>query len=731
MQVFNDWRDEVEPIKRRCGFLFELHDRGIKLSEDRIALLHRYRYLQRDKSYVKKKGHDPNVFSAYSANTAVAAIAAIRKIEKPVQTEDWMPSADELNNYTPEFVAWIDSINAGFNTRKSYHRFDLYCRQAEQWTAKGEHFTDFDDAEAQFQWAVAEKTRCQENSLYFLNKYLQFKVGASIKQYTAHQAQKIVAFLIDSGFCLMIGKGRQIWFSTTVGGIAIKRINFNKTYFVKFIAENLVKSLEIFEDKIKYPFYHLPDWMKSSVQSDQERQLKLLFKGSGAGKGSVSGADSKLFCEAPYITAINGGSPDLVLIDEIGQVPLLGDIIDEGRPTLYSFDTATSKLVRTRQLCAWGTGGNVDRGGAEFEQEFLGCLDRWEKRDFSYGIIPIFFDWWARPGITQEHYDQQKEIAYASGKEEKKVRFHQHYPTNIQDMFLSSAETVIPISHINSAINRINNREKKNISGHFEPIYDTARKMPENFFVPYAVTGARFVPSTIDDEAPITIYKYPEEGWVNRYHQGTDPIASQSGYSYLSSAIWDSLEKTVPAVLNARSRDYRTEYLQSHLMNLFYGRPPHLVEINVGRELVNFIELLGGYKDLVPQSMLPQSLHVNSTEVIGIKKVAANTPFIHNRLIEMLEAYKDNINIKEFFIQLKTFVKKETAKGGTTNFDVTDYRYHRNDIIYGVLYAYISAECYSHREPRNISQTQKKREVTRLVCNKSTGWTNQLQKVWV
>jgi hypothetical protein len=97
--------------------------------------------------------------------------------------------------------------------------------------------------------------------------------------------------------------------------------------------------------------------MKSTVNNDQKGIFRLLFKPTGKDKGMVQGVNSKLMVEAPYETAINGGSPDFVLLDEIGQMGILGGILRQGRPTLFGIDPITKKYRRLRQIILWGTGG--------------------------------------------------------------------------------------------------------------------------------------------------------------------------------------------------------------------------------------------------------------------------------------------------------------------------------------------------------------------------------------
>ena len=120
-----------------------------------------------------------------------------------------------------------------------------------------------------------------------------------------------------------------------------------------------------------------------------------------------------------------------------------------------------------RQLMCWGTGGEMDKGGAVFESEFKAALEAWRQRNFKYGIIPLFFDAYARQGMNEEIYANEKKFYYSKSgveAEKSKVQFHQHYPITLDDMFLRTAKTILPIAECNNYLNNIYNLSLIHIS---------------------------------------------------------------------------------------------------------------------------------------------------------------------------------------------------------------------------------------------------------------------------
>ena len=723
--------------EQRLGFLFDLYNKGVALDPTRYQFLVDHKYIEPDAGtydFDRSRPHTLNQkliknyevkteaeFAAdehtdivsIDENLSVSKVKVVEQEEyeshdnfeyrgkREIETHEWKPDPDHILNYTKSFVKWIDSINSSFLNKIPYDKFRIYKQQATLWLAQNESFADYNTREDQYNFAFKEKQRCTDNSLYFLNKYLFLKEGNSNEggqKYKAWECQAVVCFLFDCGYNIMIGKPRQIGFSSTIGGLCTKRLIFHKSYFVKFITESLLKGQEIFEDKVKFPFYHMPEWIKPTVNNDRDDLLALFYKPV---KGDIAGVESKMQVVAPTVTAINGGSPNLVAIDEIGLIGILGKMMNEGRPALFMV-TDKGEMKMRRQLFCWGTGGNMKGAGKEFETEFKAAMEAWKERNFHYGIIPIFFDCFAKPGVTEEFYDQEKKFYYARGPASA-IQFHQHYPTSIDDMFLVSSETIWPMESINKQIKVIKNLPalEKPKYGHFIPLYDYGNKKDERSDVPYEISGAEFIPVEDGDPAATTIiFRHPEEKWTNRYFQGTDPVYTETGHSLMASAIWDNVDGTVAACMNYRTQDYRYCYLQALLLGLYYDNRNcrNLVESNVGSGYNDYIDNKGFWRTLVPNNMLSVHLRIVAGQKMGINKKGNTGRFILNKLQELLEVYGKNIFIEEFFIQLKTYVRK-TSREGHESFKVENAKYYYDDVIDAVTYAYICAQSFAHLNP--------------------------------
>jgi hypothetical protein len=197
-----------------------------------------------------------------------------------ITKKDWLP-ADVLN-HTEEFVHWIDSMLYGYFPNKvDYKPFTLYKIQAYRWLQDTDNVTSYHSPDAVREFKQREYDRCDENSLYFVNKYGELKEGDIASGFVDYQAKEhhaVVCFLFDCGYNVVGGKGRQIGWTSIMGLLVNKKMVFQPNYYIKFVTEDKDTGEEIFNDKIKYPFGALPKWMRPPVKSDSGTRLWLSDK---------------------------------------------------------------------------------------------------------------------------------------------------------------------------------------------------------------------------------------------------------------------------------------------------------------------------------------------------------------------------------------------------------------------------------------------------------------------
>ena len=739
-------------LVRHLEFLYQCYQDGLTLGNDKLKLLEKNGYIESKKEVLPKKPFETKKNSVADGRTegeerADAMVDVIDVTEeefqeiavddvisskvysdinddrfiyqggKEVTKKDWLPKSRIY--HTPEFVAWIDSINSGFQKMISYKPFQMYCQQAADWLEDTSSIYDYETEDQRREWAFTEMARMKENSLYFLDEYLHVKEAEGFDggymDYKAKPVHKVMAFLMDCGYNVEMGKGRQIAATTTVGGLALCRVMTRKNYFVKLIAQDEKKVQEIFDDKIKWAHSEMPDWLFQVPKNDRDN---LLYLGKQREKGKISGANSKIEVIAPSVSAINGGAPPLVLIDEGGYIGILGKMIKEARPTMFMQDPKTGKIAMKRQIWIWGTGGEMDKKGKAYEEEYKNTYEKWQKREFTNGMIPLFFDWTTRPGITKEHFENEKKAYTVEGpdSEAKMVQFRQTYPAIIEDMFLTSSKTLVPITYINKRLEDIRGDDaaKKCEYGYFEPIYDTTQPSNEHDDLPYKLVGAEFVPlDKYDPRVSTKIFQRPKKNWVDRYYKGNDPIAVDNGLSNMAASIWDSYYNTVPAIVNYRDGDHKYTFLQVLCLGLYYDinrtgaekrGVPELLEGNIGTAYADYVEYKGFLRSLVLNSEL-QSAFVGGKNGIGIDNRGQRNKFIIAKLYELITLYGDRIYIEDFWVQLATFVCKISDAGNET-WETQDKRKYHDDVLFSTVFSYICSISFSYRPPRNLERKE-------------------------
>ncbi len=739
-------------------FLYEWHLKGLELSQDDIALLIQHEYIKAlpieekipyltdniiDKGFTKSPtqietdksvdilfDEEPHQFIITDQDLEERRKKGNYLFEgrsEPITKSDWLPN--DIVDHEEDFIQWIDSINSlGFQNKTNYRKFNLYVQQAYTWLAEKKSYLDFYNEDDREEYIQEELRRCKENGIYFLNKYAYYQEGSADTgkfKFICSPAHEVMAYLNDCGYSSILIKGRQMAATTTYMSLDVRDMIFKKNHFMKFITEDQEKAEEIFEDKLKYCFSELPYWMKPEVRNERDNYFKL---GSKEGKGDKGGVNSRIRVVPPKRTAIAGGAPQKVKIDEAGNITLLSQMINNARPTMFMYDPKLQKMVMKRQMVVYGTGGEMDKGGMALQVEFMALLNKWKERDFKAGMIPIFFNWTCRPGSSKELYEAEKSVAYSKdGPELKKsiVEFHQSWPSTISDVFMTNEKTLVGTDYIDERLDFIKTENVKNKHrlferGFFEPIYDETKPMDEASDVPFKIVGANFIPtSDIDPRASTIILFHPRKGWKNRYFQGTDPIASDTGQSNMSGAIWDKELKTVSAITNFRTRDYRYTFLQHLLLNIYYDTQEHkvgvkeLLEANIGQSYSQYKSGKGYEDSLVLNYELPSYLQNRTTinEGIGIDNRGSRNEDIVNMLHQMIRSFGDRICIEVFWEQLKTFVY-EVSGTGKNMWGPANRKYFKDDTLFSCVYAYICGElCYPELVPINTDEDYKKTQV--------------------
>lgn len=665
--------------------------------------------------------------------------------DREILTCEWMPSHEQFE-YSEEFISFINSINSGWQNKIFYKELAIYVQQQNYWLSDTTNIIDLKTEEDQREWLEIEIQRCKDNSLYFCNKYGFIKEDKAVDgklKYRAWEAQQVLLFLFDCGYSFMIGKARQVGFTTVMCLAGMKRVNFFKSYFIKFITHTIVKGEEIFNDKVKWAYTKLPEYLASEVKNWTGNIMS--FDRKGDRKGRDDGGGSRFQVDTPNIDAINGGSPSAVFVDEIGLMTIFGEMMREGRPALFKYDPIKQKMIMQQQFIAWGTSGEMDKGGSVFEAEFNSCIDNWKKKNYSYGIIPLFFNAYARVGVTREHIENER-MVYESQKgtkneEKAKVQFYQHYPVTISDMFIRKSRTLVPLSYCDKRLDEIYNKDHAIEYGYFEPVMDMNQPTPD-LFTPYKITGARWITTKGEDDYRTTaiIIKHPPHGeiWKNRYYQGTDPINSETGHSKMSSAIWDALENSVSSVVFYREKKYKVCYLQVLLQGLYYdkqnrGGVKELIENNIGDGHIEFQETHGFKTRFTSNASLPDYMQNSGSKWFGIGNRTNTASHIIAKLEELIDAYSENIDVPWFWNQLKTFIEKDLKNSQThrqTRFQAADLRYDYDDSIFAITFSYINALSHIKYEPVNIQSEQVASKVTRrYVQNAQTNFRMKLAEI--
>lgn len=656
----------------------------------------------------------------------------------------WYPTHEPFD-YPQKFVDWINSLNNDFRNRIRYEPFELYKQQALSWlndevdtTAedlvastpeepKKDFFTSSEKVVIR-KHILIERDRCGTNTMYNMDKYHLITSsdrtsGYGYMQYTSEEAQRIMLFLFDCGYCFLFGKCRQIWFSTTMGGAVLARARMNPGYRALYIAEQEDKGETVFDAKFREPFERYQWWWRGGKMQRNARG-KMKFD---------TFSNSTIDVLPPKEYGATGDVPDLVAIDEIGLVKNAKKIISEVGPAMYSYRPG-EELKFTRQVCCWGTGAKDPDG--IFEGFWKETKEHWEKGKYRTGMfIPVMFNVWARSGMNQQLLDDEYERAYSdktTQREELIAKYHHHYPLDDEDMFYQSSRTLLSMEKIKANKGRILNAPPlyRPRYGYFEPVYDYSRPIRCGGKNTYVITGAiwKALKSRMDDKCTCIVYSRPpdaEKPWKDRYFMGVDPLTSETGHSKVSGSVWDNEEETIACVVNYRE-DFNLHYSFEQLlcMKLWYTGTgaviPELVERNQGSLYYEYLDVNNALHNTVWGGELPtRKMKAKSGAGAlswGIDKFKGETTDeIINYTFELYDTYGQNFWIPELWKQQETFIKKETKQqnGFKVKYQARNVKMDYDDVIFSATFAYICCRCFPRRMPVLLAHKEAVSEVRR------------------
>ena len=636
-----------------------------------------------------------------------------------IRKEDWLPyrKQDGMGMPDEDFRQWILSFCvAGFSHALHYHKFELYKKQADTWLEDKTSVYDFAMDEDIDDYIQSEIRKIRINTSYIIRKSGKLKEQLAPEGYlmfgdSFYDCQSVLCYLIDCGYSLLIAKCRQIGISSVMGYIAAVKTMFRLNFFSKFIAHTDNKTNEIFRDKIKYAVSEFPTHLQAVVYNYSGNMVTFTEDKS---KGKQDSGMRVISCETATPAAINGGTPSMVFVDEAAFVNCLTEMVAEWEPTKFWNNPNTGKREIKGQIIMWGTGGKII--SEVYEDMYRDSIEAWKTGNIDGAFIPVFLDFYCNPGHTAQHYETLRLQAYnKKGIKHKDLRiiFHAANALTLEDVFLKSTDTLVPFEYINAQLDRIgefNKRFTKDmpIGGRFIPEYDYSQPNTAGSLFEYQFHTVRWETMeevVIDDnnKRPVIItpyiYRFPEQPDTRspwRYFQGTDPINSSSGHSYFSSCIWDNCLLMPVALLSFREDDFRECYRQAIMMGIFYGKPPHLIEYNIGEEFINKIEHLSDMgQTLIMNNDLNPRYRIQGAKV-GISNKANTKPRIIEAMRSMLSDYGNRICFRQPFEQLRTFVQKPTSNGQSYTWAAQDLNRHRDDDLFSITYSQMAADTFAN-----------------------------------
>lgn len=678
--------------------------------------------------------------------------------DKQIRQSDWKPVdvCDPDIETNERFLEFYLSHIPRFDRLIPYEEFFLYIEQARRWheETKDVDVATMDEVEAR-EFAQREGRRIEDNKLYGLNRYIRIQEDGfpEGRQYVAGTPQAMLAFFYDRGNDILLLKGRQAAITSTMMAIIVLDMFCKKDFRVVLLTDDKIKTgMGILDAKVQATVQLLPVMFTQELDEEgtlwHKEGVTLSFEAADTKMDRRRNASHLTLMSSNDSQAVNSKTPTVTLYDEVQNIELFRKIRKEVSPTQIA--ERNGKHIKIRQQIAWGTGSSNDRGKGVFQEDWFSMYNALKDGKATGGWLALFFDWTCRPRFSAQSYinERRKELAEHHGDEESGLAiFYSHYPSDPMDSFMARHNGVVPPQYVKRNRDMLRNMPDnlRPIIGMFKPIYEFFGPEDKTPVRERKLIGAEFIDiqTLVNRGVPMTqaiklcvvqMFMRPDNNYIGRYYQGTDPIQSATGRSQFSAAVWDRfgiessgccdtphahLHPTVACIINGRTQDPEDLFLQAACMSIFYRNHGQvacreLVERNQGQNYIAYKQLpwINHQASLVMDTELKDEY--SGKGEVGFWMDTASKATLLGDLERLYYTYGHNIKFTDFHSQFAEIEVVENDNKRKT-FGTRDYEKFNDDIVIAVTLAKICADSVGRGRPEKFGGVNTPKEKVRMV----------------
>lgn len=683
---------------------------------------------------------------------------------RTIKREDWRPEdvCDPNVELDEQWLEFYLSHIPRFDKLIPYEEFFLYIEQAARWheETKDLDVGTMDEVEAR-EFALNEGARIEQNKLYGLNRYIRIQedLYPEGRKYESGTPQAFLAFLYDRGNDILLLKGRQAAITTTMMAIIVLDMFCKKDFRTVLLTDDKIKTgMGILDSKVQATVQLLPTMFTQELEEDgtlwHKEGVTLSFETADTKMDRRRNASHLTLMSSNDSQAVNSKTPTVTLYDEVQNIELFRKIRKEVSPTQIA--EVNGRHIKVRQQIAWGTGSSNDRGKGVFQEDWFGMYNALKDGKPTGGWLALFFDWTCRPKFTAQSYinERRKELADHSGDEESGLAiFYSHYPSDPMDSFMARHNGIVPPQYVKKNRDMLRNMPDhlRPVVGMFKPIYQfygpedktpvRQRKLIGAEFIDLETLVSRGVPMQQAIKAcMVQMFMRPDNNYIARYFQGTDPIQSATGRSQFSSAIWDRfgiessgccgtehphLHPTVACIINGRTQDPEEMYLQAACMSIHYRNHGQaacreLVERNQGQNYIAFKQLpwINHSAAMVMATELKDEYNTGKgSPEVGFWMDTASKATLLSDLERIYYTYGHNIKFADFHSQFAEIEVVENDNKRKT-FGTRDYDKFNDDIVIAIGLSKICADSVGRGRPEKFGGLNAPKEKVRTALRR-------------